>query len=60
MVYDAKSKNSAVVSLLNGTAPQPLQTAAARGILPLPQDDLLEVLVAIAEGNDAELAKTAA
>jgi hypothetical protein len=28
--------------------------------LPLPQDDLLEVLVAIAEGNDAELAKTAA
>lgn len=60
MSYDAKSKNPAVVSLLNGTAPQPLQTAAARGILPLPQDDLLEVLVAIAEGNDAELAKTAA
>jgi len=60
MTYDAKSKNPAVASLVNGTAPQPLQIAAARGILPLPQDDLLEVLVALAEGSDAELAKTAA
>ena len=60
MSYDAKSKNPAVVSLLSGTAPQPLQTAAARGILPLAQDDLLEVLVAIAEGHDDELAKAAA
>src|SRR5690349_17030867 len=59
MAYDAKSKNPAVASLLKGIAPQPLQSAAARGILPLPQDDLLEVLVAIAEGNDTELAKTA-
>jgi len=59
MAYDTPSKNPAVVSLLNGTAPQPVRVAAARGILPLPQGDLLEVLVAIADGDDAELAKTA-
>jgi len=59
MAYDTQSKNPAVISLLNGTAPQPVRVAAARGILPLPQNDLLEVLVAIADGDDAELAKTA-
>src|SRR6476620_11469798 len=59
MLYDSKQKNPAVVSLLNGTAPQPVRLAAARGILPLPQDDLLEVLVAIADGTDPELSKTA-
>ena len=45
MAYDAKQKNPAVESLINGTAPQQVRAAAARGILPLPQDDLLEVLV---------------
>ena len=59
MAYDAKQKNPAVESLLTGTAPQQVRVAAARGILPLPQDDLLEVLVSIADGPDAELAKTA-
>jgi hypothetical protein len=59
MPYDTKQKNPAVVSLLNGTAPEQVRLAAARGILPLPQDDLLEVLVSIADGSDAELAKTA-
>ena len=59
MAHDTRSKNPAVVSLLNGTAPQPVRVAAARGILPLPQGDLLEVLVALADGEDAELSKTA-
>jgi hypothetical protein len=59
MPYDTKQKNPAVVSLLNGTAPEQVRLAAARGILPLPQDDLLEVLVALADSSDAELAKTA-
>jgi hypothetical protein len=60
MAYDSKVKNPAVTALLDGTAPQQLKLAAARGVLPLPQDDLIEVLVSIAEGGDAELAKTAA
>ena len=59
MAYDTKVKNPAVENLLNGTAPEQVRLAAARGILPLPQDDLLEVLVSIADGPDAELAKTA-
>ena len=59
MPYDTQHKNPAVASLLNGTAPPPVRLAAARGILPLPQDDLLEVLVAISDGPDADLAKTA-
>jgi hypothetical protein len=59
MPDDSKPKNPAVTSLLNGTAPQQVRVAAARGILPLPQDDLLEVLVSIADGDDTELSKTA-
>ena len=59
MAYDTKQRNPAVESLLSGTAPQQVRVAAARGILPLPQGDLLEVLVSIADGPDAELAKTA-
>jgi hypothetical protein len=59
MAYDPQPKNPAVKSLLSGTAPEQVRVAAARGILPLPQDDLLEVLVAIAEGPDPDLARTA-
>jgi hypothetical protein len=40
------STNPAVKAIITGTAPQPARLAAARGILPLPQTDLLEVLVA--------------
>src|SRR5437762_5726131 len=59
MSFDAKSTNPAVVSVLSGKAPQPVRLAAARGILPLPQKDLLEVLVGLAEGADRELARIA-
>lgn len=51
MPHDVRSTNPAVVSVINGTAPEPVRLAAARGILPLPQSDLLEVLVAIAESG---------
>jgi hypothetical protein len=53
------STNPAVKAIITGTAPQPARLAAARGILPLPQSDLLEVLVALADGTDAELAQNA-
>jgi hypothetical protein len=36
------STNPAVKAIITGTAPQPARLAAARGILPLPQTDLLE------------------
>ena len=58
MPHDVRSSNPAVVSVINGTAPEPVRLAAARGILPLPQSDLLEVLVALAEGG-GEIASTA-
>ena len=54
-----RPQNPTIIPILNGTAPQPVRLAAARGILPLPQVDLLEVLVALAESKDAELASTA-
>jgi regulator of extracellular matrix RemA (YlzA/DUF370 family) len=53
------STNPVVQAIISGTAPQPARLAAARGMLPLQQNDLLEVLVALAVGNDAELATAA-
>ncbi len=48
-----------VQAILNGTAPQQAKLAAASGLLPLAQPDLLEVLVALRKSEDAELAETA-
>lgn len=59
MEFGINSQNSAVRAIIEGTAPRPAKLAAARGILPLPQNDLLEVLVALATGEDAELAGNA-
>lgn len=59
MNFEINSQNPAVKAVIEGTAPQPAKLAAARGILPLPQNDLLEVLVALATGADAELAGNA-
>src|SRR5215210_4270256 len=53
------SENPAVKAIITGTAPRPAQLAAARGILPLSLNDLLEVLVALAKTDDAELAENA-
>lgn len=53
------STNSTVRAIVSGAAPRPAVLAAARGILPLPQSDLLEVLVFLARNEDAELAQSA-
>lgn len=59
MSVEVNSTNPVVKSVVNGTAPRPAQLAAARGILPLPQSDLLEVLVSLSQTDDAELAENA-
>jgi hypothetical protein len=53
------SNNPVVQAIISGTAPQPARLAAARGMLPLQQNELLEILVALAESNDAELSAAA-
>ena len=53
------SKNPVVEAIINGSAPQPARLAAARGLLPLPQHDLLEVLVALTKNSDPEIANAA-
>jgi hypothetical protein len=53
------STNPVVQAIISGTAPQPARLAAARGMLPLQQNELLEILVALAESGDAELATAA-
>lgn len=54
------STNPVVQAIISGTAPQPAMLAAASGMLPLPQADLLEVLVALRESSDPEIAEAAA
>ena len=53
------STNPVVQAIITGTAPQPARLAAARGMLPLQQNELLEILVALANSDDAELATAA-
>jgi hypothetical protein len=53
------SGNPVVRAVVEGTAPRAAQLAASRGALPLPQGDLLEILVALAENGDAELRENA-
>jgi hypothetical protein len=55
MALVIESENPVVKAVIEGTAPRPARLAAARGILPLPQLDLLEVLVAFANSDDTEL-----
>lgn len=55
MSSEIASSNPVVRSVIEGTAPRPAQLAAARGALPLPQTDLLEILVSFYEGSDPEL-----
>ncbi len=54
------SENPVVKAMIEGTAPRPAQLAASRGILPLAQADLLEILVAFQTGGDPELQAHAA
>jgi len=53
------STNPTVRAIIGGTAPQAARLAAASGLLPLPQTDLFEVLVALRLSDDAELAAAA-
>ncbi|MEP6570037.1 MAG: hypothetical protein ABJC10_09705 [Acidobacteriota bacterium] len=53
------STNPAVQAIVSGTAPHPARLAAASGLLPLPQSDLLEVLVALRGTEDSEIAEAA-
>ena len=59
MSSEIASSNPVVRAVVEGTAPRPAQVAASRGALPLPQSDLLEILVALADSSDAELRENA-
>jgi regulator of extracellular matrix RemA (YlzA/DUF370 family) len=53
------TKNPVVEAIISGKAPRPARLAAASGMLPLPQADLLEVLVVLRESDEAEIAAAA-
>ncbi len=59
MSAEITSSNPVVKAMIDGSAPRPAQVAASRGILPLPQADMLEILVAFQSGNDSELKENA-
>lgn len=55
MSLEIASTNPVVTAIVTGTAPRPAQVAASRGLLPLPQADLFEILVVLSSSNDPEL-----
>ena len=59
MSSEITSTNPVVQAIISGSAPQPARLAAARGMLPLQQSDLLEVLVALTGSDDAQIAAAA-
>lgn len=59
MSSEITSSNPVVHAVIGGTAPRPAQVAASRGVLPLPQSDLLEILVSFYNGHDPELRNNA-
>lgn len=59
MDSEITSANPVVKSLIEGAAPRPAQLAASRGILPLAESDMLEILVSYYNGEDAELKENA-
>jgi len=56
---EISSNNPVVEAIISGKAPQPARLAAARGMLPLQQSDLLEVLVALTASDDAQISAAA-
>jgi hypothetical protein len=56
---EVTSTNPVVQSIISGKAPPAARLAAARGLLPLPQADLLEALVHLSADGDAEVARAA-
>ncbi|MBX7170836.1 MAG: hypothetical protein K1X72_07760 [Pyrinomonadaceae bacterium] len=59
MPIEITSKNPVVKAIVEGSAPMPARLAAAKGLLPLPQADLLEALAFLAKSDDAELVASA-
>ena len=59
MSAEVTSNNPVVQSIVSGKAPPAARLAAARGLLPLPQADLLEALVHLSADGDAEVARAA-
>ena len=59
MAQETTSTNPVVKSIIAGNAPPAARSAAARGMLPLPQSDLLEVLVHLTADNDPSIASAA-
>lgn len=59
MSTDVTSKNPVVKSIISGNAPTTARLAAARGLLPLPQADLLEALIHLSSDVDPEVARAA-
>lgn len=54
MTVEVTSKNPVVQAVVSGSAPPQARMAAARGLLPLAQEELLELLVALrADADDA-------
>jgi regulator of extracellular matrix RemA (YlzA/DUF370 family) len=53
------TRNPAVQAIIDGAAPHQARLAAASGLLPLPQSDLLEVLVALRQSDNPEIADAA-
>ena len=56
---DQTSTNPVVQSIVSGSAPPAARMAAARGLLPLTQADLLEALVHLRNDGDAAVAQAA-
>jgi hypothetical protein len=59
MAVEVTSKNPVVQAVVSGSAPPQARMAAARGMLPLAQEELLELLVALRADDDAEVARAA-
>ena len=59
MSVGASSTNPVVQSIVSGNATAAARLVAARGLLPLPQADLLEALVHLSADNDPEIARAA-
>ena len=59
MSVEIFSENPIVNAVISGSAPRQASLAAARGALPLAQNDLLEILVFLANSKDSELSAAA-
>jgi hypothetical protein len=56
---EVKSNNPIVQSIISGAAPESARLAAARGLLPLTQTDLIEALVYLRTDSNGDVAKAA-